>query len=34
MEHARSDDPESYAGGSVEIGRVSDARQVKMMTQT
>jgi len=34
VERAWGDDPESYAGSSVEIGRVSYARQVKVMTQT
>jgi len=29
-----SNDPESYAGGSIATGRVSHARQVKVMTQT
>ena len=29
-----SDDPESYAGGSITIGWASHARQVKAMTQT
>jgi len=31
---AWSNDPESYAGGSIATGRVSHARQVKVMTQT
>jgi hypothetical protein len=29
-----SNDPESYAGGSIATGRASHARQVKVMTQT
>jgi hypothetical protein len=29
----RSNDPESYAGGSIATGRASHARQVKVMTQ-
>jgi len=29
-----SNDPESYAGGSIVTGRASHARQVKVMTQT
>jgi hypothetical protein len=31
---AQSNDPESYAGGSIATGRASHARQVKVMTQT
>jgi hypothetical protein len=34
VELAWSNDPESYAGGSIATCRASHARQVKVMTQT